>query len=253
MNLSHRLWLVFVVGSMLVACASQTPSTSVPTSVAQIIETTTPSSVPTLIPTLEPTTTPQPTNTTEPTATPEPPTQVPPTPIPPTKAPVVLSHVFPVRPASAVQFGSCHHDYPASDMFTPTGSEFVAVTSGVIDYVTYEDKWDPATDNPAIRGGLSVAMIGDDGVRYYGSHLSAIADGIAPGVRVNAGDLLGLTGNSGDARSTPPHVHFGISPPTTPEDWSIRRGTINPYPYLLRWLDGENATPDLNDPPSGAC
>ena len=243
MNLSHRLWLVFVVGSMLVACASQTPSTSVPTSVAQIIETTTPSSVPTLIPT----------TTTEPTATPEPPTQVPPTPIPPTKAPVVLSHVFPVRPASGVQFGSCHHDYPASDMFTPTGSEFVAVTSGVIDYVTYEDKWDPATDNPAIRGGLSVAMIGDDGVRYYGSHLSAIADGIAPGVRVNAGDLLGLTGNSGDARSTPPHVHFGISPPTTPEDWSIRRGTINPYPYLLRWLDGENATPDLNDPPSGAC
>ncbi|NTW02953.1 MAG: M23 family metallopeptidase, partial [Oscillochloris sp.] len=103
----------------------------------------------------------------------------------------------------------------------------------------------PAHDDAAVRGGISVALIGDDGVRYYGSHLSAVADGIDPGVRVAAGQLLGLTGNSGNARSTPPHLHFGISHPTTPDDWKVRRGEISPYPYLRAWQRGEQVTPAL--------
>jgi murein DD-endopeptidase MepM/ murein hydrolase activator NlpD len=153
-------------------------------------------------------------------------------------------HVFPVQGAK-VSYSPYHHDYPAADIFCPVGSQFVAVTDGVIDYVSREDVWDPATDDPAVRGGLSVALIGDDGMRYYGSHLSAVADGIEPGVRVAAGQLLGLTGKTGDARSTSPHLHFGISHPTTPTDWKVRRGEISPYRYLRAWQRGENLTPAL--------
>ena len=119
----------------------------------------------------------------------------------------------------------------------------MAVTHGVVDFVSYTDPWDPSTDDPAVRGGLSVAIIGDDGVRYYGSHLSAIAPDIAPGRRVEAGQLLGYVGNSGNARYTVSHLHFGISHPTYPEDWAVRRGEIDPYPYLKAWAAGKQITP----------
>jgi murein DD-endopeptidase MepM/ murein hydrolase activator NlpD len=143
-------------------------------------------------------------------------------------------YVFPVR-ASQIDYSPYHHDYPAADIFCPIGSEFVAPTSGVVDFVSREDLWAPETNRSEQRGGIAVAMIGDDGVRYYGSHLSAMAEGIEPGQRVVAGQLLGLTGKSGNARSTPPHLHFGMSHPTTPDDWQTRRGEFAPYPYLNCW------------------
>jgi murein DD-endopeptidase MepM/ murein hydrolase activator NlpD len=128
------------------------------------------------------------------------------------------------------------------------GTKFVAVTDGVVDFVSYKDLWDPDHDDPALRGGLSVAILGDDGLRYYGSHLSVIAAGIAPGVRVKAGQLLGLVGNTGDARTTLSHLHFGISRPTYPDDWKARRGQVDPFPYLQAWRDGHNVTPPLPTP-----
>ncbi len=167
----------------------------------------------------------------------------------PTAAPRPPTHVFPVRPAAATHYGAYHHDYPASDIFCPVGSRFVAPTSGVVQYVSRVDTWDPRTNDPAVRGGLSVAIIGDDRVRYYGSHLSAVAAGIAPGVRVKAGQLLGLTGHSGDARYTDPHLHFGISHPTAPTDWKVRRGEVSPYKYLKAWAAGKNLTPTLPKAP----
>jgi murein DD-endopeptidase MepM/ murein hydrolase activator NlpD len=159
------------------------------------------------------------------------------------------TYIFPVRPASAAEYGAYHHDYPATDIFCPVGSRFVAPTSGVVQFVSRVDTWDPRTDDPAVRGGLSVAIIGDDRVRYYGSHLSAIAAGIAPGARVQAGQLLGLTGHSGDARTTAPHLHFGISRPTGPTDWQARRGQISPYKYLQAWAAGKALTPVLPPAP----
>ena len=164
----------------------------------------------------------------------------------PSSQPVGTRHVFPVQAAEGtINYGRVHHDYPATDIFCPIGSVFVAPIGGVIDYVSREDEWEPASDRPADRGGLSIALIGDDGVRYYGSHLSQIGAGIEPGVRVEAGQPLGLTGKSGNARSTPPHLHFGISHPTTPDDWQVRRGEVSPYPYLRAWQRGEDLTPDL--------
>ncbi|KAB8145257.1 M23 family metallopeptidase [Chloroflexia bacterium SDU3-3] len=179
----------------------------------------------------------------------------PPTPTPsPTAAPTEApsyTYAFPVqltaqgKKLGKISYGKYHHDYPAADIFCPRGSHFVAPTSGTVEWVTTTDTWTPKRNDPATRGGLSVAMIGDDGVRYYGSHLSAVADGIEVGAHVDAGQLLGLTGKSGDARYVAPHLHFGISHPTTPEDWATRRGEIAPYPYLRAWQRGEQITPSL--------
>lgn len=156
-----------------------------------------------------------------------------------------LRYAFPVR-GSGITYENYHHDYPAADIFAPVGSEFVAPTSGRVEFVNREDRWSPSTDVPADRGGVMLALVGDDGVRYYGSHLLSIADGIEAGVRVETGQLLGYTGASGNAYNTPPHLHFGISRPTTPDDWQTRRGELPPYPYLKAWERGEMVTPDLS-------
>ena len=94
-------------------------------------------------------------------------------------------HAFPVR-AAHVSYGRSHHDYPATDIFCSRGSGFVAPVQGVVDFVSERDLWDPATDRPEHRGGIAVAIVGDDGWRYYGSHLQAIANGIS--ARSAAGD-----------------------------------------------------------------
>lgn len=224
------------------------PATSLPTVFLRVsplpplLETQTVSS-PMLTPTL--TLSPEP----EPTASPEPTQNLTPEALA-TQAAVPGSerrYVFPVQLVldGTISYARAHHDYPATDIFCPIGSEFVAPTDGVIDFVSREDLWDAAKDSPALRGGISVALIGDDGVRYYGSHLSQVADRIDVGVRVSAGQVLGLTGKSGNAASTPPHLHFGISHPTTPDDWQTRRGEVSPYPYLKAWERGEMLTPDV--------
>jgi murein DD-endopeptidase MepM/ murein hydrolase activator NlpD len=162
------------------------------------------------------------------------------------EAPDAPEYVFPLSPTSVARFSnSGHHDYPAVDIFAPIGTGFVAVTDGVVDFVSRVDTWDPESDDPVVRGGLSVAIVGDDGVRYYGSHLSAVEPGIEPGVRVQAGDRLGLSGKSGNAAPTDPHLHFGISHPTTADDWSVRRGEVDPFPYLVAWDSGQDLTPEL--------
>lgn len=162
-----------------------------------------------------------------------------------TPAPGRFVYTFPVR-GTRVSYGPYHHDYPATDIFAPPGSLFVAPTSGWIEFVNRVDRWDPRTDVPADRGGIMLSLIGDDGVRYYGSHLQSIVEGIEVGVRVEVGQLLGYTGSSGNAAGTPPHLHFGISRPTTPDDWRTRRGELSPYPYLKAWERGEMLTPDLS-------
>ena len=162
-----------------------------------------------------------------------------------TPLPPPYTYVFPIQPPSAASYGEGvqGHGYPATDLFAKVGTKFVAVTDGVVEFVSGTDNWRPNHPDPAERGGLAVAIIGDDGVRYYGSHLSGIAPGIYTGVRVKAGQLLGFVGASGDARGKDPHLHFGISHPTTPGDWKARRGEVDPFPYLNWWKQGLNVTP----------
>ena len=136
-------------------------------------------------------------------------------------------------------YAHVHHDYPATDIMTACGNRFVAVTSGTILAVTRVDVWKRSVNAGATRGGLSVSLLGDDGARYYGSHLSAIMTTIKPGVRVRTGQTLGRTGETGDAGAC--HLHFGISPPCARVgDWYTQRGTIWPWPYLDAWRKGQN-------------
>jgi peptidoglycan LD-endopeptidase LytH len=149
---------------------------------------------------------------------------------------------FPVTGCQA-RYGTSHHDYPATDLFTARGCTFVAPVDGRVDEVARTDNWTPASDRGADRGGRSVSLVGVDGVRYYGSHLEAVAPGIAPGVRVRAGQPLGRIGNSGSARVTPVHLHFGISWPTRPGIWWVRRGLVPPARYLDSWRAGGDLSP----------
>jgi peptidoglycan LD-endopeptidase LytH len=154
-------------------------------------------------------------------------------------------YVFPVQPAAGcgVRYGHVHHDYPATDVFARKGCRFVSPTDGVVTEVSRTDRWQSSTDRGADRGGRSVAVLGDDGVRYYGSHLESVEGGIAPGARVRAGQTLGRIDNSGDARYVPTHLHFGISWPTRDGAWWVRRGTVYPWPYLDSWRAGGNRSP----------
>lgn len=153
-----------------------------------------------------------------------------------------LHHAFPVRCASA-HYSHYHHDYPATDILAPVGCPFVSVVAGRVDEVNRVDRWNPRHDRGADRGGLSVSVVGDDGVRYYGSHLRDIAPGIRPGARVAAGTLLGHVGRTGDARGTASHVHFGLSWPTRHGIWWVRRGEVYPWPYLDSWRHGGERSP----------
>jgi murein DD-endopeptidase MepM/ murein hydrolase activator NlpD len=155
---------------------------------------------------------------------------------------VGAGYVFPVRSKSA-RFGRTHHDYPATDIFAPCGSEAVAVTAGVVAEVSRTDTWALRENGGATRGGLSVSIVGADGVRYYGSHLKSVVSSIVPGHRVHSGELLGLVGRTGSARGTPCHLHFGISPPCATGDWWNRRGVLPPYAFLTSWQAGGQRSP----------
>lgn len=153
-----------------------------------------------------------------------------------------VDYAFPVA-GCRVTYARAHHDYPAADIVARTGCAFVSPVAGRVDEVSYVDRWSPATNRGADRGGLSVSIVGVDGVRYYGSHLSRIAPGIEPGVTVAAGTRLGDVGATGSARGTAPHLHFGLSWPTGPGIWWVRRGVVAPAPYLDSWRDGGDRSP----------
>jgi peptidoglycan LD-endopeptidase LytH len=157
-------------------------------------------------------------------------------------APKHVAYRFPVAHCK-FSYSHSHHDYPATDIFANTGCRFVAPVSGRVDEVQRHDHWNPRTNLGSTRGGLSVSIVGVDGGRYYGSHLSKIASGIRPGVKVVVGELLGRVGRSGDARFIGSHLHFGISWPTRKGIWWIRRGEVWPWRYLDAWHAHRNNSP----------
>ena len=152
------------------------------------------------------------------------------------------NYVYPIDSCKS-SYSRAHHDYPATDILAKTGCKFLAPTSGVIDEVNDVDKYSWKNNDGALRGGLSISMIGDDGVRYYGSHFSKIYKKVIPGYRVEVGELIALVGTSGDAAGTAPHVHFGISWPTKAGIWWVRRGAVYPWKYLDAWKAGKDLSP----------
>jgi murein DD-endopeptidase MepM/ murein hydrolase activator NlpD len=146
-----------------------------------------------------------------------------------------------VKDVAAAGWGTAHAGYSATDVFAPCDAEIVSPVNGVALEVRTVDGWDPAVDDPATRGGRSIALLGDDGVRYYMAHFESIDPAILVGGRVGVGDLLGTVGQTGRASAC--HVHFGISPPCPTTEWSVRRGAIWPHPYLDAWRVGEQLSP----------
>ena len=162
-------------------------------------------------------------------------------------------YTFPVA-GCTVTYSKYHHDYPASDIFAKKGCAFVSPIAGVVDEVNTVDKWSGKTNLGADRGGLSISILGDDGLRYYGSHLSKIEANIVPGYKVSTGEKLGEIGSTGSARGTKPHLHFGISYPTEKGIWWVRRGVglekgkTSPWKYLQAWQAGKDLKPKLTVP-----
>ncbi|MCW2499370.1 MAG: peptidase [Frankiales bacterium] len=151
-----------------------------------------------------------------------------------------VRRTFPIR-GCKVSYGPSHHDYPATDVFAARGCAVVAPMAGRVDEVSTVDRWNPRTNRGADRGGLSWSIVGDDGVRYYGSHLSTLR--VKPGQRVRSGQVLGTVGSTGSARGTGTHLHFGLSWPTRHGVWWVRRGMVYPWPYLDSWRAGGNKSP----------
>ncbi|MDY7084755.1 MAG: M23 family metallopeptidase [Actinomycetota bacterium] len=165
-----------------------------------------------------------------------------PSPSPSATPKITAAYVFPVK-ASNVDWHTTHSKYKATDIFADCGATVVATTSGVVLEVSLKDAYVKGAPDGPNNGGLSVSLLGDDGVRYYGSHLSKVQNGIKKGVRVAAGQQLGEVGRTGNANNVC-HLHYGISPPCAQVgDWKVRRGVVWPYSYLASWRKGGKKSP----------
>lgn len=174
------------------------------------------------------------------------PAAAPPTTLPTTTVPApVVNYAFPVGGGVRADYSRAHHDYPATDIFAACGSQLLSPVDGVVVHVRRVSQYNPKIANPATLGGLSVAVLGLDGIRYYQSHLNAVSDGIEVGLKVNAGDQLGIVGNTGDAVTC--HIHFGISVPCDGLEWAVRRGVGVAVAVPRQMEVGRNGQPDTRD------
>lgn len=99
------------------------------------------------------------------------------------------------------------------DIFARCGHPVVSATEGIV-IGTGENR----------LGGLTVRVLGPGGSMHYYAHLSRYGP-VRAGDHVRPGDVLGHVGNTGNARGTACHLHYGIY---------MAGGARNPYPYLLR-------------------
>jgi murein DD-endopeptidase MepM/ murein hydrolase activator NlpD len=150
------------------------------------------------------------------------------------------TYTFPVS-GPEVFYPRDHLDYPAADL---SGCRQLvrAPISGVVVDVRDTDKWDPAVDSPGTRGGLTITLHGDDFVRYYFSHLGRLM--VKKGQRVESGQKIATVGQSGNAKTTLCHLHFGMSRICPMSEQNVRRGEIWPQPYLDDWKRGINTSPN---------
>ncbi|CAH1001474.1 hypothetical protein LEM8419_02377 [Neolewinella maritima] len=102
--------------------------------------------------------------------------------------------------------------HEGNDIFAARGTPLLAVTDGRVSRVR----------NGGLGGKTVWLRDGQRGLSYYYAHLDSQL--VAAGTYVQRGDTVGLVGNTGNARTTPPHLHFGI----------YANGARDPYPYLQR-------------------
>jgi murein DD-endopeptidase MepM/ murein hydrolase activator NlpD len=90
-------------------------------------------------------------------------------------------------------------NHMGTDIFAPEGRPVLAAADGVVAVATFTPKAGP---------GAKVAVYHGRGVYTYYLHMSAVY--CAEGQQVRAGDVIAAVGATGNARGTPPHLHFEV-------------------------------------------
>ena len=98
------------------------------------------------------------------------------------------------------------------DIFAAKGTPVVAATDGRV----------LSTRNQGLGGKQVWLADGLFGNRLYYAHLDSII--ASTGQKVTVGDTLGLVGNTGNAKTTAPHLHFGI----------YKSKAVDPYPFVKK-------------------
>lgn len=111
--------------------------------------------------------------------------------------------------------------HKGTDIFAKHGTPLVAIERGVVYRMTNGN-----------LGGIVLWLKGASGTSYYYAHLAGYAN-VTVGQMVRPGQLLGYVGNTGNARTTPPHLHLQIHPGGGPP--------TNPYPLLKAVSDTQAA------------
>jgi hypothetical protein len=150
---------------------------------------------------------------------------------PPTVTPALTAggYVFPVYGSSSFvdTFGAARGDvsggwHHGDDIFAPLGAPLLACASGTI----FSVGWNHV-------GGLRLWLRDDQGNEFYYAHLSAYSPLARNGAHVEAGDVIGFAGNTGDAQGTPYHLHFEVHPVALLG--LGYDGAVDPTSYLTAW------------------
>ena len=115
--------------------------------------------------------------------------------------------------------GGWHH---GDDIFAPLGAPILAVADGMVFSVGWNDV-----------GGYRLWLRDRGGNEFYYAHLSAYTTLAVNGRQVQAGDVLGFVGSTGDAEGTPFHLHFEVHPVSML--FLGYDGAVNPTKYLDAW------------------
>jgi murein DD-endopeptidase MepM/ murein hydrolase activator NlpD len=114
--------------------------------------------------------------------------------------------------------GGWHH---GEDIFAPAGTPLLAVADGTLHTIGFTK-----------LGGYRLWLRDTGGNEFYYAHLSAYSPLAVEGRTVEAGDVIGFVGDTGDAEGTP-HLHFEIHPASMAG--LGYDGVVAPYSILLAW------------------
>ena len=128
-------------------------------------------------------------------------------------------------PRPAVR-GGWHH---GEDLFAPLGAPVLAVARGSLHTIGFNR-----------LGGYRLWLRDELGNEFYYAHLSAYSPLAVEGRRVEAGDVIGFVGDTGDADGGSPHLHFEIHPASMVG--LGYDGVVAPYPILLAWRRAEDVS-----------
>jgi murein DD-endopeptidase MepM/ murein hydrolase activator NlpD len=115
--------------------------------------------------------------------------------------------------------GGWHH---GDDIVAALGTPVVAVADGTLNRVG----WDRL-------GGWGLWVTDQAGNEFYYAHLSGYSKLALLSTRVSRGEVIGFVGNTGDAFTSVPHLHFEIHPRGLLQ--LGYGGAVDPTTYLSSW------------------